>query len=174
MFVPCTSHRAWETGIYLTLCFAFGPHALLLQATATLTAGSSSNCNDEVHHDTISMFSHEPLTFSYEVPDDSVCAAKCGGVATCRAWLYSTSGQECQLYREDLVFQAQSPHFVLGSSLGFSGSSETVSSLVITAPSQSLVCCSNIFFFYSMVVISISSRLDVYCFFLTQCARYID
>ncbi|KAJ5965026.1 uncharacterized protein N7479_004902 [Penicillium vulpinum] len=113
--------------------------ALLLQATATLTAASSSNCTDAVHYDTISMFSHAPLTFSYEVPDDAACAAKCGRIATCRAWLYSTSGQECQLYRDNPVSQAQSPHFVSGSCDTFSGSSGGVSTSVLAAPSQSLI-----------------------------------
>jgi hypothetical protein len=114
---------------------------LALEVTAILTAGSSSNCTDSIQHNTISLFSHAPLTFSYEVPDNLACAAKCGGISACRTWLYSSSGQECQLYREEPVSQAQNPHFISGTCDGLSESSSgtAVSSLVSAAPSQSSV-----------------------------------
>ncbi|KAJ6128014.1 hypothetical protein N7471_009231 [Penicillium samsonianum] len=111
---------------------------LALKVTAALTAGSSLSCKESMQHNTISLFSHAPLTFSYEVPNNLACAAKCDGISGCRAWLYSSSGQECQLYREEPVFQAHNPHFISGlcDGVSISSSKAAVSSLISASSSQ--------------------------------------
>lgn len=106
-------------------------YALLsLQTTAASTPDSASACMESVSLDTISMFSHAPLTFSFEIPSASACAEKCAGLTSCRAWLYSTSGQECQLYRDQPLLRAKNPLFVSGSCEKVSLSSSSESSSV--------------------------------------------
>ena len=123
-----------------------------VQAAATLTpdTSSTSNCTESPQDDTISFFSHAPLTFSFDVPSALLCATKCADVSPCRAWLYSSSGQECQLYRQQPLFQAHNPLFVSG----ICGRSSVLPSAIpfpsISTPAASshgLVC--TFFFFYS-------------------------
>lgn len=86
---------------------------LTLQATPA-TAQQPKICTQSVKDNTIAFFSHAPLTFSFEVPTAESCATKCADIASCRAWLYSTSGEECQLYRDVPVSRAPNPLFVSG------------------------------------------------------------
>lgn len=104
--------------------------SLQLQVKATSASSSSLPCMETVHQDTISFFSHVPLTFSFEVPSAPDCANKCAGLASCHTWLYSTSGRECQLYRDQPLSQAPNPLFVSGSCGSPSPSSSTVSASV--------------------------------------------
>ncbi|RDH17361.1 hypothetical protein M747DRAFT_101929 [Aspergillus niger ATCC 13496] len=120
------------------LLFAFQATA----ATATTLnpeSSSSSACLRSMQDNTISIFSHAPLTFSFEVPNALACATKCSGVPSCRTWLYSTSGQECQLYREQPFSQADNPLFISGicdeSSVPFV-EKVAFSSSIIAAPSS--------------------------------------
>lgn len=108
---------------------------LALQAAATISP-SSSACTESVRDNTISFFSHAPLTFSYEVPNAPACAGKCAGISSCLAWLYSTSGQECQLYRQKPLSQMNNPHFVSGICGEALASSQIVSSSSITQVSS--------------------------------------
>ncbi|RAH59381.1 hypothetical protein BO85DRAFT_269473 [Aspergillus piperis CBS 112811] len=92
---------------------------VLLKALSVLLAveaaqASSPSCTENLLNDTISFFSHAPLTFSYEVNSTTLCAARCARVPACHAWLYSTSGRECQLYRQQPVSQAYNPQFISG------------------------------------------------------------
>lgn len=122
---------------------------LALQVTAMSMTGSSLACTESVQDDTISFFSHAPLTFSFEVPSVLACAEKCSGVSSCRAWLYSSSGQECQLYREQPLYQARNPLFVSGvcvmSSVSPSGVYFSLSS--IPAPSSQISVSFSIYSF---------------------------
>lgn len=100
--------------------------SLQLQVKATSVSSSSMPCMETVNEDTISFFSHAPLTFSFEVPSAPDCANKCARLASCHTWLYSTSGRECQLYRDQPLSQAPNPLFVPGSCRSPFPSSSTV------------------------------------------------
>ncbi|KAI2887175.1 hypothetical protein CBS76997_1032 [Aspergillus niger] len=73
------------------------------------------------------------------IPSALACATKCASVPSCRTWLYSTSGQECQLYREQPFSQADNPLFISGicdgSSVPFV-ENVAFSSSIIAAPSS--------------------------------------
>ncbi|KAE8315360.1 hypothetical protein BDV41DRAFT_531756 [Aspergillus transmontanensis] len=88
--------------------------ALSLLLAVEAAAATSTPCTGSVLDDTISFFSQAPLTFSYEVNSTSLCAARCARLPNCYAWLYSTSGRECQLYRQQPVSQLYNPQFVSG------------------------------------------------------------
>jgi hypothetical protein len=100
--------------------------SLQLQIKATSVSTSSMPCMETVNQDTISFFSHAPLTFSFEVPSAPGCANKCARLASCHTWLYSTSGRECQPYRDQPLSQAPNPLFVSGSCRSPFPSSSTV------------------------------------------------
>lgn len=108
---------------------------LALQAAATISP-SSSTCTESVKENTISFFSHAPFTFSYEVPSALACAERCAGIDFCLAWLYSTSGQECQLYRQKPLSQMHTPLFVSGICGEALASSQSVSSSLVTQVSS--------------------------------------
>ena len=108
----------------------------VVQAAATISTPSSS-CTESVRDNTISFFSHAPLTFSYEVPSALACAGRCAGIPSCLAWLYSTSGQECQLYRQKPLSQMKNPLFVSGICGETLASSRIVSSSSTTQVSSS-------------------------------------
>ncbi|KAE8165406.1 hypothetical protein BDV40DRAFT_65505 [Aspergillus tamarii] len=94
------------------IMFLFKAVSLLLAVEAA--AATSPPCTGSVLNDTISFFSQAPLTFSYEVNITSLCAARCARLPNCHAWLYSASGRECQLYRQQPVSQSYNPQFVSG------------------------------------------------------------
>ncbi|KAJ5532062.1 hypothetical protein N7494_008614 [Penicillium frequentans] len=83
-------------------------------AASTPPQSSSSTCTESILHNTIALFSHGPLTYSYGVTSASACAVRCAELSACQAWLYSTSGEECQLYRQQPVSHWSNPLFVSG------------------------------------------------------------
>ncbi|RAL06772.1 PAN domain-containing protein [Aspergillus homomorphus CBS 101889] len=99
---------------------SMGVILLALQTRATSALEFTSACSPVIQENTISFFSHAPLTFSFEIPSASACATRCGEVSSCRAWLYSSSGKECQLYREQPRSQAKNPLFISGLCTGSS------------------------------------------------------
>ncbi|PTU21964.1 hypothetical protein P175DRAFT_0492576 [Aspergillus ochraceoroseus IBT 24754] len=87
---------------------------LALEAAAASPRSSSPTCSESISDNTISFFSQAPITFSYGIASAPDCAARCADLVSCQAWLYSTSGQECQLYRDQPVYQSANPLFVSG------------------------------------------------------------
>ncbi|KAJ5907800.1 dual specificity phosphatase catalytic domain protein [Penicillium taxi] len=87
---------------------------LALEAKAATLPSFPSACANDIQHDVIYIFSHAPLTFSFDVFTASDCATKCAGLSACCTWLYSTSGYECQLYGEDPISEISNPLFVSG------------------------------------------------------------
>ncbi|KAJ5632138.1 hypothetical protein N7490_008477 [Penicillium lividum] len=83
-------------------------------AASTPPQSSSSTCTESILNNTIALFSHGPLTYSYGVTSASACAVRCAELSACQAWLYSTSGEECQLYRQQPVSHWSNPLFVSG------------------------------------------------------------
>ncbi|RAL15213.1 uncharacterized protein BO97DRAFT_240570 [Aspergillus homomorphus CBS 101889] len=72
--------------------------------------------------------------------DASACAAKCGSVSRCEAWLFSSGGDgRCELYNRGPVATAPSPAFVYGTVGTVRGrtSSHSSSSSVVVAISGS-------------------------------------
>ncbi|PYI21845.1 hypothetical protein BO99DRAFT_51516 [Aspergillus violaceofuscus CBS 115571] len=88
---------------------------LALGASASVPPQPRAPCTLSVIEDTISFFSHGAVAVSRQVTNASACAAQCATMSTCQAWLYSTSGQECQQYREQPVSKDYNPLFVSGS-----------------------------------------------------------
>ncbi|EPS29434.1 hypothetical protein PDE_04383 [Penicillium oxalicum 114-2] len=99
---------------------------LALQLKRTSASASSLPCMGNVNENTITLFSHAPVTFSFEIPNASDCAKKCSDLASCRNWLFSISGKECQLYRDEPLVKAPNPLFVSGSCGKFSPSSSAI------------------------------------------------
>ncbi|KAJ5407380.1 hypothetical protein N7465_008664 [Penicillium sp. CMV-2018d] len=114
----------------LAIFFAAGAVA------STSPQSSSATCTQSILNNTIAFFSHGPIAFSYGVASVSVCADRCTKLSTCQAWLYSTSGQECQLYREQSVSHSSNPLFVYGFC---EESEEAVSSHIVSLPASSTI-----------------------------------
>ncbi|PWY84442.1 hypothetical protein BO83DRAFT_384859 [Aspergillus eucalypticola CBS 122712] len=87
------------------------------RASAWTSAPPQSSSTTACRHsivNTITFFSHAPMSFSYGVKNTAACADRCAELVQCQAWLYSTSGQECHLYRDQPVFHSSNPLFVSG------------------------------------------------------------
>ncbi|OJZ90141.1 hypothetical protein ASPFODRAFT_30972 [Aspergillus luchuensis CBS 106.47] len=77
-------------------------------------SSSTTACRHSIVNNTITFFSYAPMSFSYGAANTAACADRCTELVKCQAWLYSTSGQECHLYRDQPVFHSSNPLFVSG------------------------------------------------------------